>query len=505
MKVFEEKKGNIFKLLSEAISEGIIIVNIKQEIVASNEAANEMFGYAEGELIGKPLELLIPKQYRKNHDGHFNGFLKKSNTRQMGHGRDLYGLTKDGVQIPVEAGLNPFEIYGSQYIMALVSDISVRKEMEQELRQWSNIFNESLNEIFIFDSETLRFTNVNKGAQINIGYSLEELKNFTPVDIKPDFDETSFRELLIPLLDKTIEKLDFETFHQRKDGSLYPVEVHLQSSMIGDKQMFVAIILDISERFEYTQKLENTVKERTRQLSEALVKERELNDLKTKFLSLVSHEFKTPLSGIFSSINLLERYTESEQQDKRNKHIKTIRSKVKYLDNILTDFLSVERLESGNQAYKFSNFPISKVINEVVYDANMLLKDGQKINYPNNIDEIYIDFDENILQLIMVNLVNNAIKYSPEYSTVDIDFTFENNQLTIEIKDEGIGIPDSEKKYMFNRYFRAENALLIQGTGIGLNIVKSHLENLGGTITFESEENVGSVFSIKVPLNSNNS
>ncbi len=322
---------------------------------------------------------------------------------------------------------------------------------------------------------------------------------FNLEDIKPDFDETEFRQVILPLLEKKEEKLEFETVHQRKDGSTYPVEVHLQMSTEEGRKMMVAIILDITERKEYTQNLEETVEKRTAQLKEALLKEKELNELKTKFLSLVSHEFKTPLSGILSSANLLEKYTETNQQDKREKHVNTIKSKVKYLDNILTDFLSVERLETGKVNYKFSNFPLSKVINEVVYDANMMLKDGQKINYPRDIDTINLNFDEKVLELMLTNLIGNAVKYSPENSTIDIDVT-EDEYLEITIRDEGIGIPLSEQKHIFNRYFRAGNALLSQGTGIGLNIVKSHLENLGGSITFISEENIGSTFKINVPI-----
>jgi PAS domain S-box-containing protein len=500
MKDFDEKNGNIFKLLSEAISEGIIIVDAQQHIIASNDAANAMFGYKRDELLNKPLNLLIPKDYHKAHPGYFEGFMKHSQKRQMGHGRDLFGVRKDGVRIPVEAGLNPFKINGASYVMALVSDISERKKMEQELRQWSNIFNESLNEIFIFDADTLKFSNANYGAQKNIGYSLDELQEMSPVDIKPEYTEQKFRDLIAPLIENKKEKIEFETFHQRKDASTYPVEVHLQLSRLDNRNMLVAIIMDITERYNYTQRLEQTVKERTQQLQESLAKEIELNQLKTKFLSLVSHEFKTPLSGILGSANLLGKYTETDQQEKRDRHIKTIRNKVKYLDNILTDFLSVERLESGKEKYKFSSFPLSKVLNEVVYDANMILKDGQTIMYPQNIDDIYLEFDEKILELMLTNLINNAIKYSPENSTITIEVSQSGKRLIVNIKDEGIGIPEKEQKHMFNRYFRAENALLTQGTGIGLNIVKSHLQNLGGNITFISELNKGSTFTLQIPL-----
>jgi PAS domain S-box-containing protein len=499
MRVFQ-KNSNIFNLLSEGVSEGIIVVNTQQEIVATNTSAEEMFGYVKDELLGKPLDTLIPRRYHKGHDQHVERFIEKSEKRQMGHGRDIHGIRKNGEEFPVEAGLNPFELYGATYVMALVIDITERKLKERELSHWAKIFDESLNEIYVFDADSLRFTHVNKEAQRNIGYSLAELKNLTPLDIKPEFDHPKFEKLIAPLLNGKKEKLKFETQHCRKNKSSYPVEVHLQLSTMGENQVFVAIILDITERKDYTEKLENTVRERTKRLTEALAKEKELNELKTRFLSLVSHEFKTPLSSILTSITLLGKYTRTEQQQKRDKHVNTIRNKVKYLDTILNDFLSVERLESGKVNYKVENFAFSKVINEVVYDANMLLKSGQKIQYPNDIDDILIEFDEKTLELVLSNLIHNAIKYSPEDSVIDIEVEQKSDRLIVKVIDQGIGIPQKDQKHVFNRYFRAENALLTQGTGIGLNIAKQHLENLGATLDFKSEESKGSIFKVDLPM-----
>ena len=189
----------------------------------------------------------------------------------------------------------------------------------------------------------------------------------------------------------------------------------------------------------------------------------------------------------------------TEQQENREKHIKTITDRVHYLNNILNDFLSIDRLETGKIKYNFSDFKLSKVLNEVVYNCNLLLKQGQKINYPENIDEMSLYQDEKIVELTLTNLVHNAIKYSPENTIINIDVRQNYDHTTFDINDNGIGIPKKEQKNIFNRYFRAENALLTQGTGIGLNIVKSHLENLGGSITFESNENRGSTFTVAIP------
>ncbi|WP_299255419.1 ATP-binding protein [uncultured Aquimarina sp.] len=405
MKVFE-KNNNIFKILSEAISEGIIVVNKDQIIVATNESANETFGYEENELVGQELTVLIPKKHHHAHGGYVKKFIADSGKRSMGVGRDLYGVRKDDSKFPVEIGLNPFEIYDNLYVMALVSDITLRKEQE------------------------VRIQELNLELEQKINLRTQELHT-------------------------TIKELE-EEIKLRKEAEAVT--------------------------------------------QESLKKERQLNELKTKFLSLVSHEFKTPLSGILTSAALIGKYTKTEQQEKRDKHLDTIKNKVKYLDNILNDFLSVERLESGKVKYKFTTFPLSKVINEVIYDANMLLKDGQRIKYPKNIDEYVIDFDEKILELVLTNLIRNAVKYSGEYTTIDLQVLLENDLLTFYIIDEGIGIPEKEQEFIFKRYFRAENALLDQGTGIGLNIVKSHLENLGGSITFVSKENQGSTFTVNIPI-----
>lgn len=615
---------DVLQVLSDAVSEGIVIVDEHQNIVSTNISANAMFGYEANELVGKPLNILIPSTYHHKHTHHFTSFYKKSEKRRMGHGRGLFGLNKNNKEFPVEVGLNPFTLYEKTYVMALVMDVSERKKIEETLSLrsealqaagngiiicdnlqkdqpiiyfnpafqeltgydaeeifgkngrflqgddrdqaaiskvrealkkgescqvilrnykkdgtlfWndlsinpiknhegvmthyigiqnditkrknaeeernylSKIFDNSLNEIYVFDFNTLKFINVNYGAQKNLGYTLEELKELTPVDIKPNFSLKKWHKLSAPLINKTESRVEFEAVHIRKNGTTYPVYVSLELSKLGERDVFIAIILDITEQKNYTQKLEKTVELRTKQLKTALEKEKELNDLKTKFLSLVSHEFKTPLSGILTSSMLLSKYTREDQQVNRDKHIKIITEKVHYLNAILNDFLSIEKLETGKVNYKISTFRLSKVLNEVVYNANMLLKEGQQVKYPENIDDIVLVQDERTIELALTNLVHNAIKYSPEYSLVVITITQDEKNTIFEISDNGIGIPEKDQKNIFNRYFRAENALTTPGTGIGLNIVKSNIENLGGSIHFKSKAHEGSTFILSIP------
>ena len=403
----------VFNVIFEGISEGIIVINEDQQIVEVNSSAESMFGYTKEELLNQHLNVLIPKNYRTNHHQYVNDFIDQSEKRQMGHGRNLFGLKKNGQVFPVEAGLNPFQFEGQRFVMSIVSDITERRD------------------------QSLKIEELNKDLEQKIEQRTDELKH-------------------------TIEKLQ-------------SLNLKLQS--------------EITKR----ERAEDKTKK-------ALQKEIELNELKTKFLSLVSHEFKTPLSGILTSSTLAKKYTQTEQQDKREKHLDTIKGKVHYLTGILNDFLSIERLESGKVTYKVEEFSLVAMINEVIYNANLTLKDGQDILYPNDLEDISLRQDKNVIELILSNLLNNAIKYSSEGSTSHFEVDSEDeNVVKFKITDQGIGIPNEDQKHIFERYFRAENALINQGTGIGLNIAKFHLENLNGTISFESEENKGTTFFITIP------
>ena len=409
-----QKNSKIFSLLFEGISEGIIVVDETQHIVEVNSSAESMFGYTKDELISEHLDLLIPKNYRPNHHKHVDKFIEQSEKRRMGHGRNLYGLKKNGSIFPVEAGLNPFQFEGKRYVMSLVTDITERQHQKEQIED------------------------LNRDLEKKIDQRTEELK-------------------------LTIDELQ-----------------------------------SLNSQFEKEIKRRKQAEAKTKK---ALEKEIELNELKTKFLSLVSHEFKTPLSGILTSSTLAKKYTQTEQQDKREKHLNTIKNKVHYLTGILNDFLSIERLESGKVTYKFEEFSLITLVNEVIYNANVTLKDGQDIIYPKDLKDITFKQDRQVLELILSNLLSNAIKYSSEGSTIHFDVDLlEEKIIKFSIKDEGIGIPKSDQKHIFERYFRAENALTNQGTGIGLNIAKVHLENLNGTIGFVSKHNEGTTFFIEIPI-----
>ena len=320
----------------------------------------------------------------------------------------------------------------------------------------------------------------------------------------------------------------------RKDGKEFPVEISLSFTRVSGKLLVMAFISDISQRKKaedalrqseeqlivYAAELEKKVQTRTEALNttinelekeitdrkkaeeearKALEKERELNELKSKFVSIASHEFRTPLSAIMSSASLINQYKDKGDFEKVNKHVQRIKSSVNHLTTILNDFLSLGKLEEGKIDLLFETIRVEEFLVEVRDEIKASLKTGQEIIITATGHAETIDTDTRIMRNILLNLVSNASKYSDEGKRIYLQATQQERETEFSVRDEGIGIPATEYKHMFERFFRASNAINIQGTGLGLNIVKRYVELLGGTISFESEYGKGSIFTVTIP------
>lgn len=320
----------------------------------------------------------------------------------------------------------------------------------------------------------------------------------------------------------------------RKDGTEFPVEISLSYTQVQGRLLVMAFISDISQRKQaedalkrseeqlivYAAELEKKVELRTEALNntitkleeevierkkaeeevrKSLEKERELNDLKSKFVSIASHEFRTPLSTVMSSAALIQQYKDKKDYDKQDKHILRIKSSVNHLTQILNDFLSLGKLEEGKIDIKVEEIDVKNFLNEIAEEVNSFLKDGQKVisDYPSGMEKI--DTDSRILRNIMFNLISNASKYSDVNKPIYVNCESKNGRTLFSIKDEGIGIPNEDQKHLFDRFYRASNAGNVQGTGLGLNIVKRYAELIGGEISFKSEYGKGSTFFISLP------
>jgi signal transduction histidine kinase len=270
---------------------------------------------------------------------------------------------------------------------------------------------------------------------------------------------------------------------------------------------------NIAEIKNLNAELENRVEERTRELADAiqelaqsksellkaLEKEKELNEMKSRFVTMASHEFRTPLSTILSSASLIDRYKTEEDDPKRQKHITRIKSAVQNLIEILDSFLSLSKLEEGKVPYSPSHFDLRELCHTLLEEMQSVTKEGQQIIYQHQGTDNIIYEDRQIIHTILINLVSNAIKYSPEGKNIYLRTYITPSENAFEVQDEGIGIPETEQKHLFERFFRAKNAVNIQGTGLGLNIVKRYVDMLGGTFLFKSELNRGTTFTISLP------
>jgi PAS domain S-box-containing protein len=252
-----------------------------------------------------------------------------------------------------------------------------------------------------------------------------------------------------------------------------------------------------SRRQKYTEELEYIVKERTKELNEALQKEKIISEMKSAFVSMASHEFRTPLTSILSSTILIEKYNDLRESTKVERHVERIKSSVNQLTNILEDFLSMEKLEHGIIATSKETFDLKAFIIDIIEECNWMLKEQQNINYVQK-SPIEVFIDKKILRNVLLNLISNATKYSQTDVAIK---TYENKDvLHIDIEDNGIGIPENEHEYLFTKFFRAKNVTNIQGTGLGLSIVKHYIKLLDGTITFTSKLGEGSTFKLILPL-----
>jgi signal transduction histidine kinase len=221
--------------------------------------------------------------------------------------------------------------------------------------------------------------------------------------------------------------------------------------------------------------------------------------MKSRFVTMASHEFRTPLSTILSSVSLINKYNEDIRNDKIEKHVQRVKSAVTNMTLILNDFLSAEKLDEGKVFMRREPVVLSHLAEEVMGEIHGILKTGQKVNY-SHVGESVANVDKQMVRNIFLNLLSNAIKFSPENKNINFLTKVGDGQIIIEVADEGMGIPAEEQPHLFERFYRAKNVTNIQGTGLGLNIVAKYLESMNGTINFNSEVNKGTTFIISIPI-----
>ncbi len=394
-----KKEKEKFEALFEHAGMGIILADEKGTINLVNNFLLTQFGYQhKEELEGKPVEILIPKKYTPNHSTYREKYMEHPTPRVMGHGRDLFGIRKDGSEFRVEVSLSNYKAVEENFVIAFVVDITKRKEIEDDL----------INQKELLQASNLKIKELND--------SLED-------------------------------------------------EVELRTAQL---QKALTQIVDSRD-----------------ELSRALNKEKDLGDLKSRFVAMASHEFRTPLSTILTSASLLAKYTQTDEQDKRDKHIERIKNSVHNLTGILSDFLSMGKIDNGKIEVRYNKIDIPEFIENICHEMAFQAKPNQKIIHKHS-GETLIFLDESLLRNIIFNLLSNAQKFSAENGKIQINTSIKNAVLKVEVKDNGIGISKSDLEHLTERFFRAENATNIQGTGLGLHIVSKYVELMNGNMKIKS-------------------
>ncbi|MCB0657678.1 MAG: PAS domain-containing sensor histidine kinase [Saprospiraceae bacterium] len=414
----------------------------------------------------------------------------------------------------------------------------------EDSKALTSVFETVIDAIVIIDSKGT-MVRVNQAGAKLFGYDQDEMlgRNVSMVMPEPDHSRhDGYLRNYIQTGDAKIIGIGREVTALRKDGTKFPVRLAVSKVYIDNQLYFTGILHDLTkikeaERkiLELNHELEEKVHERTRELSEvvnrlldtnqklkyeveerakvqsallhnerelkiALEKEKELNELKTRFVSMASHEFRTPLSTILSSASLINRYTDAEQQERREKHISKIKNSVAHLTNLLNDFLSISKIEEGKLRLHQEPIEINAFCKDIIEEISLNVKDGQHVHCTLLPEPAVLRFDKTMIRTILYNLLSNASKYSAESTVIELKVGVEDEHLELTVLDEGIGIPESEQKHLFDRFFRATNAGSIQGTGLGLHIVKRYVDLIGGNITFTSRQFKGSAFNVKLPL-----
>jgi PAS domain S-box-containing protein len=516
-----EQKG--YRILLENIREyGIFMLDPDGNVRSWNAGAEQIFQYTHDEAIGRNYSMFFVAADVESR-------LPLMNLRTAGEiGRfetANWRLRKDGSKFRAAVVITALRDDEGKLIGygELTRDLTIDTDTEKELSRLNIEMQSSLmktrSEVSDYkhalDESSIVAITDQKGIIKHVNanfcriskYSAEELLGQDHRILNSGYHPKAFiRELWTTIANGKIWRGELR--NRAKDGSFYWVDTTIVPFLNekGKPYQYLAIRSDISARkaaeeklYKANENLENKVRERTLELTGALVREKELSDMKSQFVSTASHEFRTPLSAILSSISLIEHYADPSLADKRNRHIERVKSSVKNLTSILDDFLSLEKLEHGNVQTVSIDFNMEEFIRDVIEEVDGMARKKQQKIWLRYSGIFMVCQDRKILRNIFLNLLTNAIKYSGEQKPIEVIADVDAQITTIQVIDQGIGIPEDARANLFGRFFRARNAINIQGIGLGLHIVKRYVELIGGSIEFTTSENEGTTFIVRFP------
>ena len=495
LKTEQERFEQIFAQSPNAL----FIVDESHVITLLNAKAVEMFGYSEKELKRMDINTLVPERYREQHLKYMNSYMQHMIKIDVGNNRGVYCLRKDGSEFPAEIALSPIKFDSLFYVLVTVTDITERVRAKERELSLGKILDESINEVYIFDVESLSFISVNKSARINLGYTMEELKELTPFDLKPHMDAKRFTALTQPLKNGKVKSVRFETVHSRKDGSIYPVEVQLQLSKFQSQISYVAMIQDITERKKNEEEVRN--------LTQQLLQSQKMQAV-GQLTAGIAHDFNNILASVLG-------YSELSLECISNNNYESIKD---YINNIMVagqrgrDLVGKMMAFSRKNDAEIEKTDTKALLDEVMKMMSSTIPETITLSYEFQDDIPWIMSNPGLLQQAIVNLIINARDAIRKKGNISIALKkYESNNLycsachkkifgnfvMISITDTGEGIDSSILPFIFDPFFTTKE--VNKGTGMGLAMVHGIIHDLNGHILVKSEKYMGTSIKLVLP------
>lgn len=503
----EEKKILLRAVEQSQVS--IMITDLNGNIEYVNPKFEEVTGYTVDEVIGEnPRFLKSGLDYESKYQELWNTISKGKTWTGT-----LHNKRKDGELFFESTIITPITDDSGRirYFVAVKEDITELTEAQHELQNYKeyledlvekrtkqlenrSVFLRTLidtipNPVFVKDTKG-RYTDVNKAFIDFFGVKFtdvigKDIRFFGNEEIIKNAEEVD-KQLIENSGTKVYESFAFDKNDKRVDMRIFKASFGPEG---GKPEGIAGLMVDISDS-----------KRTEEQMKRALEQEKELNEMKSNFISMASHELRTPLTAIYSSTELIEMYGRKWPQEKFIEHISKIKYSVDNLINLMEDLLTLSRVDTGTIKFNPSAINLKTFVEKIVLNLESLQNKNHKLSISIDLKNDYYILDKKLINYIIQNLLSNALKYSPNGGLVELKIFDDENNVHISIRDEGIGIAENEIDKLFEPFFRANNVSDITGTGLGLSIVKDAVELHGGKITVKSVQNEWSEFEIKLPI-----
>ncbi len=501
--VFEAEIGRLTALeetrtILYSIGDGVIAADEHGRVTHINPVAVELTGWKEEDAIGRGLSevfSIINEKTLEEVESPAQRVLRDGNI--VGLANHTLLVRRDGQKIPIADSAAPVRdgqgnIHG---VVLVFRDQTGERETRRELSLLTNTIRASLDEIYIFDADTLCFRFVNEGALKNLGFSMEEMLAKTPLDIKPEMDETRFRKTIQPLFDHSLPIQVFETFHQRRDGSRYPVEVHLQlheDESGNGGRLFMAIIQDITRRREDENAIQKLNAELEQRVIDRTVQLQASNNELEAFAYSISHDLRGPLRGIDGWSQALLEDNFDQLDPTGREYLNRVRGETQRMGRLIDDLLELSRVTRIEMTVE--NVDLTAMANNIAERLGRIEKD-RDVEFRAE-ENLAARGDPRLLAIALADLLENAWKFTAPRQKARIEFGCEHwdGRPVYYVRDNGVGFDMEYSARLFGAFQRLHKQTEFPGTGIGLATTQRIIQRHGGTIWPEAEPDKGATF-----------